>query len=338
MRHALSVAVLVLSAGCSPAVCKGSACGPADAAVDAGPGCRGGCGGPRPVCNQATGYCGVCSATEGCGGSRPACDVAADNGLGACVACTEQQGCPALTHCWVGPTTRTCVECLRDSHCPFGVCDQQNHWCAGRQDAGVDGGAGDGGADGGTTDAGPVADGGTDGGGWDGGWCLVRPPPAGCTIECGRGFHCVAGRCILNGGTGPVQVTLRWNLGEDVDLHVVEPAPGGPCDVYYGNTTGAQCGAVGSLDLDSNPACNLDNVDIENVIYVDGGVPSGTYTVRVDHYANCSPATVYVPFEVEVRNNGVISGYCGAFTSGGPGWNDHGGSGSGLTVMTFVVP
>jgi len=339
-RHAAAVVVLtlaVLASGCSPAVCTGSACGTPDAAVDAGPGCRGGCGGLRPVCNQATGFCGVCNATGGCGGAKPVCDVAADNGLGACVSCTEQQGCPALSHCFVGPTTRSCVECLQDSHCPFGVCDQQNHWCAGRQDAGADGGADDGGADGGAADAG--VDGGTDGGGgWDSGVCIARPPPVGCTMECGRGFHCVNGNCILNGGTGPVQVTLRWNTGEDVDLHVVEPTPTGPCDVFYGNATGAQCGAVGSLDLDSNAGCTPDNVDIENIIYVDGGVPSGTYTVRVDHWANCSPATTFVPYEVEVRNNGVISGYCGSFQSGGPGWNNHGSSGSGTTVMTFVVP
>jgi hypothetical protein len=94
---------------------------------------------------------------------------------------------------------------------------------------------------------------------------------------------------------------------------------------------------VGSLDLDSNAGCGLDNVDIENVIYPDpdGGVapPSGQYIVRVDFYANCDQ-TQSVPFQVEVRKNGQLSIYCGGFGSA----DDHGSAGSGLTVATFTYP
>jgi hypothetical protein len=62
-----------------------------------------------------------------------------------------------------------------------------------------------------------------------------------------------------------------------------------------------RCGAKGWLDLDSNAACRIDNVNIENVIYSPGvAVTRGTYVVRVNYYQNCS-ASSPVPFEVEVR-------------------------------------
>ena len=94
------------------------------------------------------------------------------------------------------------------------------------------------------------------------------------------------------------------------------------------------CGAYGWLDLDSNPACQIDNVDIENVIYSPGtAVHTGQYTVRVDYYAQCS-ATGPVPFEVEVRAMGQTRYYCDQFM---PGQSDSGGSGSGRTITTFDV-
>lgn len=345
MKLLAPIAFALAVAACGPpSRCPNGKCIPLDGgATDGGPACGGSCRGAWPVCNRATNYCAVCTETEGCGGLYPACDATQNNGLGACMLCTATHGCAGgLPVCLIEGPSRRCVECLANSDCPFGACDPGRHVCTGLVadagsdggvDAGVDGGSRDGGSDGGTRD------GGTDGGFIDGG-CITHGPPVSCTMECDPGFVCESGRCVLNGGRGPVQVTLRWNTAEDVDLHVLEPLPGGgSCDVYYGNRTGSSCGAVGALDLDSNAGCGIDNVDIENVIYPpDAGAPSGTYEVRVDHWSNCAPATVYVPFEVEVRNNGVKTGMCGAFYSGGPGWNNHGGSGSGTTVMTFVVP
>jgi hypothetical protein len=158
-----------------------------------------------------------------------------------------------------------------------------------------------------------------------------------CLPECNPGFHCEAGRCALNGGNGPIQVTLRWGQGEDLDLHVTEPG----CEVYYGNKLG--CGG-GKLDLDSNAGCSIDNVDIENVIYTspDGGTVTpapGVYTVRVDFYSNCNGTTA-VPYEVIVRHNGITDQYCQGFSDldGGPATADHGGAGSGAFVTTFTYP
>src|SRR5438552_3788153 len=52
-----------------------------------------------------------------------------------------------------------------------------------------------------------------------------------CVPNCSEGFNCQNGSCVLNGGNGPVQVTLRWNTLEDLDLHVSEPlASGAHCE------------------------------------------------------------------------------------------------------------
>ncbi len=165
----------------------------------------------------------------------------------------------------------------------------------------------------------------------------------------------MSGQCVLRGSDGPVQVTLRFNQPEDLDLHVVEPLPdGGSCEIWYGNTNNygdgglplgimlpfpipepASCGAKGWLDLDSNPACQIDNVDTENVIYSPNTVPtSGHYIVRVDYYEYCS-ASGPVPYEVEVRANGVTEYYCGSFD---PGDSNGGGANSGVTIAGFTIP
>ena len=126
---------------------------------------------------------------------------------------------------------------------------------------------------------------------------------------------------------------MEERIGED------EPQPdGGVCEIYYSDTNNppgsSSCGAMGSLDLDSNAACSIDNVDIENVIYPSGAPTPGTYTVRVDYFAQCS-ATGPVPYEVTVRANGATHVYCGSFL---PTEADNGSAGSGVTITTFTVP
>ncbi len=158
---------------------------------------------------------------------------------------------------------------------------------------------------------------------FDGGAAASCNPAA-----CANGYTCDNRTCVLNGASGAAQVTLRWGLPVDLDLHVVEPSG---CEVYYGNRT-----CVGALDLDSNPACNIDNLDTENIIYPgDGGaLPSGTYTVRVDFYEDCNSAPD-VPYEVIVRSGGVTTNYCGDFSAANA---DFGAAQSGATVATFSIP
>ncbi|MFT3840997.1 MAG: hypothetical protein QM723_28660 [Myxococcaceae bacterium] len=276
------------------------------------------CSGNTPVCDPQSNMCVTCNAQTGCYGSTPYCDTSVLHGE--CVGCRGQADCTGVNQ----------------------YCDQITHTCqmymgtGGGGGSSTGGGAG-GGAGGGTTNT--VT--------WNGGGTTHCLPFDGgtntCTSECGRGFTCVNGQCILNGSAGPIQVTLRFpNEPEDVDLHVIEPVGNGAdCEIYYGNTNvdagfpnPFACGAYGWLDLDSNPACNIDNVDIENVIYSPGTpIHTGTYTVRVDYYEDCS-AISPVQYEVEVRALGQSRFWCSQFQ---PGTDDSGGQGSGATVTTFDI-
>ena len=135
---------------------------------------------------------------------------------------------------------------------------------------------------------------------------------------------------------------------------MVEPQAGGPedggCEIWWGNIgprpnvdggyTPFNCTPVGWLDRDSDSACKLDNINIENVIYPSNEpAPLGTYTVRVDYWANCDgvtgmshPSSAYA---VQVRANGTTTTYCGSLDASQA---DMGGYEAGTTVATFSVP
>lgn len=308
--------------------------------------CSPACSGTTPVCDPATNTCKTCTDTAGCSGATPVCQPISNGGLGRCVVCTVNKGCvegSANPAC--DPTVYpngACVPCVQGSDCPVpgSACDLNTNTCI--PGAGTGGGSGGGG--GGMVqfdDAGMTAH------------CL--PIDAGamsCTNECPtKGYECVGGICRLRGSTGPVQVTLRFNQPEDLDLHVVEPLnDGGTCEIYYAqpgvNPTAPpppfplpfpipNCGAKGWLDVDSNAACRIDNIDVENVIYSPGTIaPRGTYIVRVVYYQGCS-ATGPIPYEVEVRANGQTRWYCGSFQ---PGQSTGGNQGAGTYITSFTIP
>ena len=128
---------------------------------------------------------------------------------------------------------------------------------------------------------------------------------------------------VVEAGTGDVQVSVSWNAASDVDLHVVEP---GGTEIYYGNPTSP---SGGELDLDSNAACAIDNVNNENIRWPVGRSPVGTYTVRLDYFAGCNvSSTNYV---VTVNNGGSTQTFAGSFSGEG----DFGGAGSGRLITTF---
>ena len=125
-------------------------------------------------------------------------------------------------------------------------------------------------------------------------------------------------------GTGDVQISVSWNSAADVDLHAIEP---NGTEIYYGNL---RLSTGGELDLDSNAGCGSDGPRVENIRWPSGRAPLGSYTVRVDHWSNCSASsTSYV---VRVINGAASSTFTGTFTGGG----DFGGAGSGATITTFT--
>jgi uncharacterized protein YfaP (DUF2135 family) len=130
-------------------------------------------------------------------------------------------------------------------------------------------------------------------------------------------------------GTGDVQISVTWDSEADLDLHVIEP---NGTEIFFGNprsSTGAE------LDLDSNAGCS-DGPRAENIHWVSGLAPRGTYTVRLHYRSNCgAPSTEYV---VAVNSTAPPGGedfseqITGRFT--GPG--QEGGAGAGVTIITFT--
>lgn len=129
---------------------------------------------------------------------------------------------------------------------------------------------------------------------------------------------------VIEVGTGQVQVSVSWDAASDVDLHLVEPSGE---EIYWADRESA---TGGQLDLDSNPACDIDNVNNENISW-SGSAPRGEYVVRVDYYDGCGvEETDYV---VTVRVEGrQPQTFTGTFTGSG----DQGGPGSGVEITRFT--
>ena len=124
--------------------------------------------------------------------------------------------------------------------------------------------------------------------------------------------------------TGTLHVRLTWDTAVDMDLHVVDPNHE---EIYYGHITST--GQPGFLDLDSNAACNLDYIEIENIYYT--LAISGEYTVRIDLWDSCS-VTGQINFDVLVNGCGISRNVNGSFSHTEA---DRGRLGSGREVLVF---
>ena len=135
---------------------------------------------------------------------------------------------------------------------------------------------------------------------------------------------------IVKVKTGDVQVSISWDVDNDVDLHVVDP---NGFEIYYGDEVSPE---GGELDLDSNAGCDpIDGVNNENIVWPIGKALAGMYTVRVDNYDNCtSMAANYV---VTVQKKGQTpQTFMGSFAATDLG--DGGGAGDGVLITTFTYP
>jgi hypothetical protein len=129
-------------------------------------------------------------------------------------------------------------------------------------------------------------------------------------------------------GTGDVEVALSWDVDNDLDLHVVDPTGN---EVFYGNAFDPTSG-VQLLDLDSNAGCEIDGINNEHVVWPQGKAPSGTYTVRVDNWQNCTSTAANYTVTVEVKGQATKT-FSGSFLATDPG--DEGAEGAGVTITTF---
>ncbi len=100
-------------------------------------------------------------------------------------------------------------------------------------------------------------------------------------------------------GTGDVQVTLRWQGINDLDLHVFDPTG---AEIFYQQPSAP---SGGLLDVDSNAGCTdaITERPIENVFWPADGAPIGDYRIAVQYFAQCTdPAAT--EFEVRLLVNG----------------------------------
>ncbi len=126
---------------------------------------------------------------------------------------------------------------------------------------------------------------------------------------------------VISVGTGDVQISVAWTGASDVDLHVFDPSGE---RIYFGNKTAA---SGGTLDLDSNPACDIDNKNNENIVFPVGSAPAGEYRVVVDYYDDCGVARSDWVVTVQRRDQEPLT-FVGSFI--GP-W----GSNPPVEVTTF---
>ena len=105
-------------------------------------------------------------------------------------------------------------------------------------------------------------------------------------------------------GNGDVQISVSWTGASDVDLRVIDPSGE---EVFFGNLTSA---SGGTLDLDSNAACDIDNKNNENIVWPVGGAPRGEYRVVVEYWSDCGVARsdYVVTIQAEGQEPQIFSG------------------------------
>lgn len=128
----------------------------------------------------------------------------------------------------------------------------------------------------------------------------------------GDGFSDLEDRLRRAGAqTGDVQISLAWNNGNDLDLHV--ETPGG--EKIFFNQRESSCG--GQLDVDMNAAGPESNTPVENVFWPAGGSPTGRYRVLVHHYARHGGRDP-TRYQITVKVKGEAKKYTGTVKDGDP--------------------
>ena len=137
----------------------------------------------------------------------------------------------------------------------------------------------------------------------------------------------------VTAGTGTLQVSCSWDKANDVDLHLIEP---NGTEIYYNMD---QSDNGGTLDVDSNAGCDIDNINNENITYgSEAIVEGGIYTVLVDLWSNCdisantnfSVTAIYKGAVIAVTNGN--NPYVGQFIPADEDNDDP------RQIMTFNIP
>ncbi|MBL8809741.1 MAG: hypothetical protein JNM43_06150 [Planctomycetaceae bacterium] len=136
----------------------------------------------------------------------------------------------------------------------------------------------------------------------------AEPPGAGG----GDGFSDLGDRLREAGAkSGDVQISLAWNNGNDLDLHV--ETPGGE-KIWYNNRN-SSCG--GELDVDMNAGGPASQKPVENVFWPVGHSPNGKFRVFVDNYANQGGPDP-TKYQVTIKVKGTSKSFTGTLRHGDP--------------------
>lgn len=102
---------------------------------------------------------------------------------------------------------------------------------------------------------------------------------------------------------GDPQFTLIWDSRADLDLHVIEP---GGSEIYWENRNGNQ---GGELDVD-----DVDGFGPENINYVQGKGPRGTYRWHVHYYGGLGGLAQNTKWKVRVKYANKTEVFNGKFS------------------------
>ena len=121
------------------------------------------------------------------------------------------------------------------------------------------------------------------------------------------GYEEAAQEVVLQ--TGDVQVTLRWDTADDLDLYVRDPNGE---EVSFFNPT---VSSGGQLDVDANAACmERMGSPVENIFWPTGGGAPGDYVARVELFSHCGPENP-INFTLNILVNGEVQTQTGTVSS-----------------------
>ena len=111
---------------------------------------------------------------------------------------------------------------------------------------------------------------------------------------------------FVESAAGDLHINLTFDNAKDIDLHLIMPDGH---RIYYADrtiTTGEGAAQVsGGLDHDSNAACNIDNLNNENIVLPAALIAPGKYKVQINMWSNCD-ASVFTQWTVTARMNGAF--------------------------------
>jgi hypothetical protein len=104
--------------------------------------------------------------------------------------------------------------------------------------------------------------------------------------------------------TGDVQLLLKWNNYNDLDLACIDPSG---TTIWYKNKKSA---TGGLLEIDMNVGDNRSPKPIENIYWQTGSAPTGTYKVYLTYYDMYDNVDA-TPYSITVKNGDTVEEFSG---------------------------